>query len=113
MNDCNHWIPIILEETREELEESRRAHQRDKRTAQNALNDIRAIVNCAEAKLGARPLTSEQRMQELYSQAVLRQAEAMSQAGRPYSPLSKLGDPRQQSCDHSPWSGLFGSIFVR
>lgn len=51
MTDCAHWIPVMLEQETAEHKEAESELYRKSTEMKRAIDDIRAIINNAEANL--------------------------------------------------------------
>ena len=80
MTDCAHWLEPMLESVERELAEEKRLRRKDRHVAQNAINEIRAIINNADVHFSCSPFEQQfiksldlQREQNYYRQLLQRQ----------------------------------------
>ncbi len=112
MADCQHWVKIMQAEELEELKSARNSLLEDVRIAQNALAELRAIINQADAALGRATTPELGNFSTTYNDMALRQLGRMAE-----SPLAQELRQNQQAFLRQQsrcgiLSGLFGNGLI-
>ena len=84
MSDCAHWLPIISNQLELELREEKTAHQRESKATQNAVNEIRSIINTVEDRLTPSIGLTNEQIWEMEQQAL---SATMGADMRPYQSI--------------------------
>lgn len=64
MTDCQHWIPVMLEQD----EEERRRHVAEMLNVHNLVHEMRALINCLDGATAEYKMSDQERLHRFVQQ---------------------------------------------